>query len=162
MDTAERLLREARNALTDLESKELINRIDAHLSSSESKESAVRPATMAGDRWPGDPLPPAPTVPEEPPGVDLVVANIATLRARCGQWWEYALALRFLLAQREERIKQLEQAERERDLLGIVVRTGYSPPKGSIKDDLTYRSAMRALELYKRAEAAERKLQEKK
>ena len=94
MDTAERLLREAREAVIDLSSGpldlaarygpdyrplsnqqlgNLLSRIDAHLSSSESKESAAgqMPKGSVGDGHAASEenrpqsAPPAPTVPEE-------------------------------------------------------------------------------------------------
>ena len=121
MDTAERLLRVARRHLThhlhfwgekNCATCDFIREVDAHLSSSESKESAMRPATMAGDRWPGDPLPPAPTVPPIEPWLNGIIWMCERGDYPPIAWSLKAARLAIerssLLAQREERIKTLE------------------------------------------------------
>ena len=108
--------------------------------SSESEESTARPATMAGDRWPGDPLPPAP--PTSLPEVDRYAverisdgktfgehvnfritdrktdSRIATCYIRENADFivaelNAASELRSLLAQREERIRELKKQIKE-------------------------------------------------
>jgi hypothetical protein len=52
------------------------------------------------------------------------------------------------IAKLREQLAAVAQAERERDLLGTAIGTGYAPPENLIKDEMTRRRAARAVELH--------------
>ena len=142
MDTAERLLREAREYILhkanrhDLNWRDghgIIAGIDAHLSSIEAKESAVNMESVSEFDAELDREVAAPTVqsemPEEPWQPEIFYlsreqysgSQPATWLSDWRRWRDYAEKLRSLLAQREEIIDGLKV---ERDMLYAELARG--------------------------------------